>query len=283
EGIHPEDRPRVEENLERMNQGEEITVEFRVNEGEDFQRWVIVDGIPIENDEGTIVRHVGTVRDVTELKRTQRKLEEALKEKDTLLKEVHHRVKNNMQVISSMLRLQSNQIDVPEVNEKLENSLNRIQSMSMTHEMLYRSDQLDAIRFDEYTDELIDHLYRTYGDEVGELDFQLEVDDCEVDLDTAIPCGLLLTELFTNSLQHGFSTGESGTIKIEFFSENGEYTLAVSDNGRGFPEGFDPGDTDSLGFQLITALVEGNLRGELEIDRGEWTTVRVTFEGENVG
>ncbi len=215
-----------------------------------------------------------------EQKLTLEELEQTLGEKETLLKEVHHRVKNNMAVISSMLSMQSAQIEEEAMRAKFEESLSRVKSMAIVHELLYQSEHLEEVQFEPYVDQLLDHLRQTFEPDQLNLTVETSIDDVAVDLDTAIPCGLILTELFSNTLQHAFPGRDRGTVEVRFERYDREYRLSVEDNGVGVPEDFDPQQTDSLGYDLIQALVGSNLQGDLTIDstEGGGTTVTVQFE-----
>jgi two-component sensor histidine kinase len=190
-------------------------------------------------------------------------------EKEALLKEIHHRVKNNLQIISSLLNLQSSQLKDPEIVDIFRESQNRVRAMALIHEKLYRSDNLASISFDEYIHDLGHSLLQVYKKENKRIQLTIQADPIALDIEKAIPCGLIVNELITNSLKHGFADQKLGEpekedwIKIELTSiSNNRVHLCVSDNGPGFAPQVDLYRTKTLGLQLVNSLVrqlEGNL------------------------
>ena len=199
-----------------------------------------------------------------------------LKEKETLLKEIHHRVKNNMQVISSLISLQAQQATELETVEMLKESQSRIRSMALIHEKLYRSGSLAEIDFGDYVDSIIDELLRMFNVAPGAITITTDVENVLFGVDTAIPCALIINELVSNSLKHAFPDGATGEVTITLHQINGTYELTVADNGEGLPPNFDFRATDSLGMQLVTALVN-QLDGTITLDRTKGTTFITTF------
>lgn len=217
------------------------------------------------------------VRDVTQRKRAEARLHASLQEKEALLKEVHHRVKNNLQIISSLLTLQADQVTGPGALEVLRESRNRVRSMAQIHETLYRSEDLSRADFAAYIESLGSQLFRSYAVDPGRVRWHAEVAPVSLDLDRAIPCGLILNELISNALKHAFPEGRSGEIVVRLYaSSEGMYTLVVSDNGVGLPDERGPGLTGSLGLQLVATLAR-QLRGRLDVERQGGTTFRLTF------
>jgi len=210
-------------------------------------------------------------------KRYEDKISEALGEKEMLLKEIHHRVKNNLMIISSLLDLQSSYINDTESQGIFKESQNRAKSMAMIHERLYQSTDLKNIGFNEYITTLANDLYRTYVKDPGSVDLILEIEDVKLDINVAIPLGLILNELITNSMKYAFPEGKKGKITIVFHKKEDEFLLKVSDNGVGFPEDLDYKNTDSLGMQIVNNLTR-QIDGELELDRTEGTTFKITFK-----
>jgi len=194
-----------------------------------------------------------------------------------LLKEIHHRVKNNLMIISSLLNLQSRYIKDKESQEIFKESQNRAQSMALIHQRLYQSTDLKNIDFKEYITTLANDLYRTYVDDTSRVSLTLNIDECRIDINTAIPLGLILNELITNSMKHAFPGNEKGTINIDFKKNDDKYILIVSDDGVGFPEDLDYQKTDSLGLQLVNNLTD-QISGELELDTTRGTTFKITFK-----
>jgi PAS domain S-box-containing protein len=215
--------------------------------------------------------------ELSDRKTAQIQIKASLEEKELLLKEVHHRVKNNLQVISSIFSLQSSYIEEPRILSILRDSQNRIASMALIHEKLYHSETLAKIDFDDYIESLTANLFACYNISPQKIRLQLEIENVSLNLDTAIPCGLLLNELVSNSLKHAFPSEASGTIFIEFSANNNQQlNLIVRDTGRGFPEGLEYKKTNSLGLRLVRALTR-QLRGTLEIKNGHGACFQVTF------
>jgi len=216
-------------------------------------------------------------REITERKRAEEQIKASLKEKEVLLKEIHHRVKNNLQAISSLLYLQSKNIVDERTLEMFQDGRNRVRSMALVHERLYQSGDLARVDFAEYTQSLANSLFRSYGVNSNIIKLKINVDGVFLGIDTAIPCGLIINELVSNSLKHAFPNGREGEIRIELCSDNdGQFTLMVSDNGVGFPENLDFRNTKSLGLQLVNTLV-AQLEGTVELDRSGETAFRITF------
>jgi two-component sensor histidine kinase len=185
-----------------------------------------------------------------------------------LLKEVHHRVKNNMQVISSLLNMQADSVVDEGLSNLLGESQHRIKSMSLIHENLYQSDSLLSIDLDDYIRMLADSLCRFYVVPNVEICLNIVVGDVHLDLETAVPCGLILNELVSNALKHAFKDRQGiGNIDIEFAPKGDNYRLHISDDGNGLPAGFDFGRNTSMGMEIVSILTE-QLEGSLEV-KGE--------------
>ncbi|MEK7728690.1 MAG: histidine kinase dimerization/phosphoacceptor domain -containing protein [candidate division KSB1 bacterium] len=205
-------------------------------------------------------------------------LNTALREKEVLLKEVHHRVKNNLQVISSLLNLQSGFIKEPEVLVMFTESMNRIKSMALIHEKLYQSKDFAKIDFAEYVRNLTNHLYRSYVINSNLIKFEIHVEDVSLNVDTAIPCGLMLNELVSNSLKYAFPNGRTGEISIRLFRQEGnQLILLVKDNGVGLPKDIDFKSSKSLGLKLVNILTQ-QLRGDLNYHSENGTEFRLAFQ-----
>jgi len=228
---------------------------------------------------GNILGGVATARDITERRQAENLVKESLKEKEILLKEIHHRVKNNMQVISSLIKLQSSYIKDQHYIEIFKESQNRIKAMALIHEKLYQSKDLVNIDFSEYVKNLANGLIRSYGSGANTIGLKADIADVDLGVDAAMPCGLIINELVSNSLKHAFPNGKSGEIKISMHSINGsEIELIVGDNGVGFPEDIDFRKTDSLGLQLVSTLTEGQLHGTVELKRDNGTEFKIKFK-----
>lgn len=194
-----------------------------------------------------------------------------------LLKEIHHRVKNNLQVISSLLNLQTVTLKDPHLlNTFRENQL-RVRAIALLHEKLYQSHDLAKVDFTDYIRSLVNHLFRVYAPTRSEVALQMQLEDVFLRVDTAMPCGLILNELVTNALKHAFPDDREGTLRIQLSIDHREQVqLQVKDDGVGFSFGTDFHTTDSLGLQLVNTLIE-QLQGTVKIEGKAGTTVRLTF------
>ncbi len=229
-------------------------------------------------------------KEIDERKQAEKKIVASLKEKEVLLKEIHHRVKNNLQVISSLLYLQSSNTSNEEVLTMFNDSRNRVGSMALVHEKLYQSKDLAKVNFPDYIQSLTDQLIQSCSKPSG-VELIIDAEDISLDIDSAIPCGLIINELLINAFKHAFPAVDPACdedqhedkIRIEF-SANDEhrYTLKVSDNGIGIPEDMDLRNTESLGMQLVSTLTE-QLEGILEINGKEGTEFKIEFTDQNVG
>jgi len=196
------------------------------------------------------------VRDITNKKDNERELLNSLKEKEVLLKEIHHRVKNNLQIISSLLSLQSNYLKDENSREIFIESQNRIRSMSLIHEKLYQSDSLSEIEFSEYVRELSSFLAISYNISETGIDIVAEIEELFCHIDIAIPMGIILNELITNSIKHAFSQDTGGEIRLRAGKKDSALEIIYSDNGTGLPAGYDVYNSGTLGFSLILNLSE---------------------------
>ncbi len=225
-------------------------------------------------------RVYAAARDITERVQTEERLKELLREKDTLLAEVHHRVKNNLQVIISLLKLQAADVQDAKALAAFTDSQNRVKSMALVHERLYQSRELSRIDLADYIRELATSLLRAYATSPGAVELEVNTRDIRLGLDLAVSCGLLLNELITNSLKHAFPGGRRGRVGVELYSQNELLTLVVRDDGVGLPEQVDWQRTNSLGMQLIRTLATHDLRGTIELNRSGGTEFRITFPAE---
>ncbi len=203
-------------------------------------------------------------------------IQKSLKEKDTLLREIHHRVKNNLQVISSLLSIQSRNLTDQVAVDALNEGRSRVQTMSLIHQDLYQQDQLTGINFQKYFQQLIHNLFTTYNISEENIEIIAEIDDLNLDVDTVIPIGLILNELITNSLKYAFNKGE-GKIHVILKEEKNTLLLEVKDNGIGIQKMENISENNSYGFELIHALVD-KLDGELNISNNDGTQVRAIFK-----
>ncbi|MDC0313587.1 PAS domain S-box protein [Flavobacteriales bacterium] len=214
--------------------------------------------------------------DLTHKKQTEVKLRKLLSEKEVLLKEVHHRVKNNLQVISSILNLQSSYVKDQMTLDILRESQNRIKTMSFIHESLYRSDDLSFVNFSSYINSLSSNLVQTYIIKHANINLELDLGDVNLNLDQAIPCGLIINELVTNSIKYAFPLNRKGKIRIELTKKGNKIYLKVEDNGIGLPDNLDVENTDTLGLQLVYILVS-QLDGDIKVINKKGTKFLFNF------
>lgn len=216
--------------------------------------------------------------EVQERKKIELELKDSLKEKEVLLKEVHHRVKNNMQIIQSLLSLQNNKIENFEFKEAIQDSSNRIRSMALVHETLYRSEDFSNLNLYTYFESIIHGLFRIYNTPDKTIDWNVEVDSVDLDLDKSIACGLIINELVTNSLKYAFTNVTNGNVNIRLSMQDpGEVRLTVLDDGIGLPEGMDTQRINSIGLQIVRLLSEDQLDGRIDIFNDNGVTFDIRF------
>ncbi len=214
-------------------------------------------------------------QEITNRKLAEQQIKASLQEKEILLKEIHHRVKNNLQIVSSLLSLQSSQVVDETIGVLFRDSQDRIRSMALVHEQLYGSEDLARIEFGQYLRDLTSYLIRSYRSKGVNL--RVEVDDVHLNIDTAIPCGLIINELASNALKHAFPDGREGEIGISLREDGaGQYMLIVRDDGVGFPMDVDCHHTESLGLQLVNSLVR-QIKGTIQLHRDNGTMFEIRF------
>jgi PAS domain S-box-containing protein len=232
---------------------------------------------PIKDIAGRIIGASTIAHDITENKNRRRNINASLKEKEVLLREIHHRVKNNMQIISSLLNLQIQYLDEEETVNVLMESQNRVKSMAIIHEKLYQSNDLNSIKIAEYVDSLVKDLFYSFNIKSDRIKSIINVEDIKLNIETAIPCGLIINELVTNSLKYAFPNGKNGEISVSIHSTKEGYELVIADNGIGFPKELDFEKTDSLGLQLVNNLTE-QIDGTIELERFNGTNFTINFK-----
>ena len=215
--------------------------------------------------------------DITERKQYEKDIKDSLHEKELLLQEIHHRVKNNMQIISSLLNIQTRHVDDEESINILKESQNRVKSLAMIHEKLYRSKDFNKIHFMDYIESLVWDLFYSYSIKKGTIDPILDIDDIKLNIETSVPCGLIITELVSNSLKYAFPDKREGKLKVSLKIKGDYLELTVCDNGIGFPKNIDFKNTDSLGMQLVNSLTD-QIDGEIEYDSSNGTKFKITFK-----
>jgi PAS domain S-box-containing protein len=251
----------------------------KVGTGGEVTGWLDLYSFPlIDKRTGQMKGVIEYVRDITERKKAEDRLQESLQEKEVLLREIHHRVKNNMQVISSLLNLQSRQIKDPDVLEMFKESQRRIRSMALIHERLYQSSDLSRIEFSQYLRNLATHLFHSYQVDASRVQLRIEAEEVHLNVNTAIPCGLIVNELVSNALKHGFPEGRSGELDIDLRRVAGDgYVLRVKDDGVGFPEGLDFRKTETLGMQIVSTLVS-QIDASIDLVRDKGTEFTIHFQ-----
>ncbi len=208
----------------------------------------------------------------------EEKIKASLKEKELLLKEIHHRVKNNLYVVSSLLEIQASSIADPKIGKFFEESQNRIYSMALIHEKLYRSHNLAIINFSDYLEDLVSNVFASYNVNAAQIHLELNIEEIFLNIETATPCGLIVNELVSNTMKHAFPDDKEGIVSVECYQEkNNELIhLIIRDNGIGFPDNLDFRKTDSMGFQVVCTLIE-QLEGSIELERSHGTNFHVKF------
>jgi PAS domain S-box-containing protein len=245
----------------RRKDGSECPVEIGLN--------------PIATEEGSMV--LSAVVDISDRKQKEERIQAALREKDMLLGEIHHRVKNNLQIVDSLLGLQSARISDPRVIAMLRDSQNRIRSMALIHQTLYGSKDFAKVDFGLFLDSLVPTLIGSYGINTDRVTLAIDVVQVQLPISAAVPCGLIVNELISNALKHAFGPEERGQISVslQHVADN-EVMLTVADTGRGIPEDFDLASTTTLGLQLVTMLTD-QVGGELTIRRANPTRFVLRF------
>ena len=276
--VYPEDKHFLLDALPRLLQGESTSIEYRIIRPDGTIRWVCDRAFPIYDESGKIYRIAGICEDISDRKLAEARLQAALREKEVLLKEIHHRVKNNMQVISSLLQLQAQYIEDEATLFLFEESQTRIHSMALIHEQLYQSDSLARIDIQTYVENLVANLFQSFGFSNNLIEISLNVEPIFLNIETAIPCGLIINELVSNSLKYAFSANVKGEIKIDFRQIlDQKFYLSIQDNGSGFPTNFDVENTETLGIRLVKMLAE-QLEGGITIDSHPGTCYNLVFK-----
>ena len=217
--------------------------------------------------------------DITERKLAGEQIKASLREKEVLLKEIHHRVKNTMQVIISLLRFQADKIEDKPYANMFEESQNRIKSMALIHERLYQSKDFSNIDFNKYVETLLNELFISFGVNRNRVKMTINIKDVSFDLENAIPCGLILNETVSNSLKYAFPKNREGEIKISLWAVNGDaLELIIGDDGVGIPENVDLENAESLGLYIIKMLTEYQLGGVIELNREKGTEYHIKFK-----
>jgi PAS domain S-box-containing protein len=237
----------------------------------------LLESIPVRDIDGNLLARTA-MSDITQRKMAEEQNRNSLKEKELLLKEIHHRVKNNLQIISSIITLQSEYITDKEGQKAFAESKNRIDTMALIHEKLYMSEDISRIDFSDYVNELVGNLSISYGINIDIVKMKIDIVNVFLDINTAIPLGLIINELVSNIMKHSFPEGRKGEFWISLhLDEAGRFTLVVSDNGIGFPQDMDFTNIRSLGMKLVNSLTK-QLGASIELNRKTGTTFKIIFQ-----
>jgi len=229
---------------------------------------------PIETEEGVLVS--AAIRDISERKLVETRLRSSLKEKEVLLKEIHHRVKNNLQIVSSMLSLQMQKLSDTKAIELVKESQSRVRSIALFHEKLYQSRDLGRVEMAEYLRGLANDLFATYGVNPDDIVLAVHAEDIPLDVDAAISCGLIVNELVSNALKHAFPADRKGQVAITLRSAGTDVVLEVADNGVGVPADFDFRSRSTLGLKLVAIFTE-QVAGAMDLTREGGTRFSLRF------
>ncbi|MBN2351029.1 MAG: PAS domain S-box protein [Spirochaetales bacterium] len=278
--VAPEDREAVRSSLETAlaSRDEHWGSEYRIVHGDGGRSWITEDYVIIRDADGSAIRLIGAKQDVTVRKEAEEQLRRGLGEKEALIREIHHRVKNNLNTISNLIYFQAKLLKDRQAVAAFRDSQNRIQSMARIHEHLYRSWDLSTVDMNAYLSDLMVDLSQTYG--VKSTRLALTVGDLALDIDQAVPCGLIMNELVSNAMKYAFEEGaKNNRIGVSLAPDGDGIVLEVSDNGRGLPENWDIYSADTLGIRLVNMFCK-QLAGEITVKSrpGAGTTFRIVFK-----
>ena len=239
---------------------------------------------PIKGPDGEVISVVEVLHDITERKRAEDQTKKSLQEKDVMLREIHHRVKNNLQVVSSLLNMQARNARDKNTIEILSESRDRIKAMSLIHSQLYEGRDLAEINMKGFIDQLLGQLLQSYPIGATRITHVIRVDDYPFPISVAVPVGLIINELLSNALKHAFYGMDKGKIEVILTaSADGRINLTVSDDGAGLPHGFDINESKTLGLRLVKILAEDQLQGTLKVTSDGGTTFRIEFDIDSGG
>jgi PAS domain S-box-containing protein len=275
--VHPDDVERLikvfSEGLTNKKPGK---AEYRIKHADGHYVWLETMADAIMDDQGEVTAVIQSSRDITDRKRVEEKIKASILEKETMLKEIHHRVKNNLQVISSLLSLQASHLQDEKAREALQESMGRVETMASIHTQLYEFQDLTRVDFVSFIQDLIGNISQSYGRADSPVEINVDAGEISLGIDNSIPCGLILNELVSNALKHAFPEGKEGEINIRMRSEDNRVALTVQDNGIGFPELIDLTKVKSLGLDLVNILVR-QMNGEIDMGVVGGTTWTITF------
>ncbi|MBP7736499.1 MAG: PAS domain S-box protein [Spirochaetes bacterium] len=274
---HPDEREKLLSILEEKGTVSQYEAVLKKHDGSPV--CVLTNSQYYRDENNSVIGIEGVFSDITERKRAEQEIEASLKRNQTLLRELYHRTKNNMQVISSMLSLQLEYVKTGKIEEIFNEMENRIQSMSLVHKKLYQSQNLSSIDMGEYVIDLVDMLIKSYGIPHDRIGLNFDISGVNVLIDTAVPCGLIINELISNALKYAFPDGRKGEITIRLHRiEDGGIELTVADNGAGVPPGFDFRANGRMGLNIVFALTEYQLKGRAEFMSVKGTECVIRFK-----
>ena len=274
--VHPADREWVEEAIGAALHGSPYDLDMRVRRQDGAERVVHANGEVRWDTAGKPERFYGTVQDITERQQVEAALRDSLQDKDVLLQEIHHRVKNNLQIVSSLLHLQIDQETQPSVQAVFKEAQRRVLSMALIHESLYRSQNLAQVNLAEYVETLCTHLFRSFGAEGARIKLVTRLEPVILGLEQTVPCGLILNELMSNALKYAFPGGRAGQITLTLRAHAGQVHLRVADNGIGLPPAIENAPARPPGLGLVSMLAK-QLKGEVVVERDEGAAFQLTF------
>ena len=274
--VSANDFKRLQIETDKRIKGQSSKYELQIKRKDGMKRLLSITASPLFNEDD-YTGSIGIFVDITEIREAEKKIKSQLREKEVMLQEIYHRVKNNLQIISSMLKLQASYVDDEYAIQLFRNCQHRVKSMSLVHEKLYRSDNLSRICFRDYTESLIKNLFASLNISGNRINYELDINDINLNISTAIPCGLIINELITNALKYGFPDDKQGLIKISMNKlDNGKLNLTVWNNGIDLPKDFDMTDLSSFGMRLVDILTL-QLEAELIIERNEGVAFSLIF------
>ncbi len=275
--VHPLDREiYMQKYKNAFSRYKKFSIEYRLKNRRNEFHWLLETTIPRFSEENEFLGLIGASIDITERKKARIAVERSLKEKETLIKEIHHRVKNNLQIISSLLNLQTFYIKDPKMLNLIKGSQERIRSMALVHEKLYRSKDLLKINFEEYARDLISNLFQSYRKNIN-VRLNLNIPKIFLEINVSISLGLILNELVSNSLKHAFNGRKDGEISVTMLNKGNNLELIVSDNGIGLPKDFNISTSESMGLELVESLVQQH-NGSLNIINDGKTEFQISID-----
>jgi two-component system, sensor histidine kinase PdtaS len=271
-------------------------MEYRLRRADGQYRWVLDSGVPRYEPDGSFAGYIGSCIDISEIREAREQLERTseilearvverteelarrVQEREVLVREVHHRVKNNLQLVSSLLSIQGRQLKERHLRQALEECQGRVQTIALIHQRLYQSTDLAHVQFAQYARSLAASVFQASGVSPAAIALEMDLENVSLSVERAIPCGLILNELLTNALKHAFPDGRRGVVRVDIHrTPVDRLQLVVSDDGSGLPPSIHPRDTSSLGLQLVGTLAE-QLDADLHIERDHGTSFRLEFD-----